>query len=306
MKKNTIIISLYDGLGDYLYSSIITEILLKEGLEIYLLTNKIGKEFFKYNKNIVVYTSILEALKEKYDILIDLSFKGKSYLYSLLIRSNLKLGMYKKNREKALKFIYNKLKKFENKDNEILNTAQVLEPIIDINKYDNITPAFYFPKKENPFIKLKPYILVTPFAKVKTKEWEIHKFYELSYFLKEKGFNIIFSYPNSMESFIEKKKDFYYFSGTIHEFANILKDANGLISTEGFPYHLAGALGVPSFTILGAYPPWRVFQNQFFFYKGLYCQFCGKKECPLGHLSCLKDLNFSDIKLALENFITHL
>ncbi len=276
---------LHKSYGDLLYNSLLFKNIRyhDSSIEVHVFTTSQGLELYQNNPYIDFIDNNVLSFKYNYDYLIDTAFKGMSYFYAFKIRAKYKVAMIKKPREKMLKFIYNNLKEFKPQDNEIKNTLQIL---YDITKNLDIKP--YFPIfKENPF-KGKNYILISPTAPVKTKIYDIKRFNKIAKSIHDLGYEVIFCYPSSERDYVYEKLDFaHYVSTDIHTFASILKDAKLLISCETFSYHLSGFLGVPSITILGGYPMWRVFDYQDYVSLDLDCQYCGSKTCERGDMACL-------------------
>lgn len=221
-----------------------------------------------------------------------------SYFYAFRIKAKHKVAMIKKHREKALGFIYNNLIFFKPQENEIKNTLQI---VYNITK--NLDTKPYFPIfKENPF-KDKKYVLISPTAPVRTKIYDIRRFNKIAYSIYKMGYDVIFCYPDKEKEYVYEKLDFAkYVSTDIHTFASILKDAKLLISCETFSYHLAGFLEVPSITILGGYPMWKVFPYQDYVSLNLECQYCAFKTCKRKDMACL-NIDENLIISKAKNFI---
>ena len=286
-------LTLHRGYGDLLYNSLLFRALklYDNNIEIDVFTTKQGLELYQKNPYIDFMDDRISSFKKEYDFLIDTSFKGISYFYSFILKARNKVALYKKNHEKLLSFVYNRLMPFEAKSDEIKNTLQILNPILGKEVY--IEPYFWI-FKENP-LKDKKYVVISPTAPVPTKVPDIEVFNEVARFIHSKGYEVVFTYPKSEEFYIKNKLDFaHYISTDIHTFASILKDAKALISCETFSYHLGAFLDVPSLVLLGAYPMWKISALQDFVSLNLDCQYCGSKLCKRGDNACL-NINPADV-----------
>ena len=290
-----LVLSLHRSYGDLLYNALLFKAIKTHQKDaiVEVFTTKQGLELFEKNPYIDFMDDKFGSFEGSYDFLVDTSFKGISYIYSFLLKAKYKIALYKKDKEKFLSFIYNKLTPFIPKDDEIKNTLQILSPFF--GKEVDVEPYFWI-FKENP-LKGKTYVVISPTAPVPTKVPSIDIFNEVAKFIHAKGYDVVFAYPKSEAFYITKKLDFAtYISTDIHTYASILKDAKALVSCETFSYHLATFLNVPSLVLLGAYPIWKVSPLQHYVSLNLECQYCGSKTCKRGKddVACL-NIDYKDV-----------
>ncbi|MGC8650219.1 MAG: glycosyltransferase family 9 protein [Hydrogenobaculum sp.] len=294
-------LALHKSYGDLLYNALLFKAvkLQNKNAVVEVFTTKQGLELFQKNRYIDFMDDKLASFNKRYDFLVDTSFKGSSYFYSFILKAEHKVALYKKNKEKFLSFIYNKLTPFKPKIDEIKNTLQILTPIL--GQEIHIEPYFWI-FKENP-LKGKNYVVISPTAPVPTKVPNIDVFNEVAKFIHSKGYEVVFAYPKSEEFYITKRLDFAnYISTDVHTYASILKDAKAIISCETFSYHLATFLNVPSLVLLGAYPMWKISSLQDFVSLNLDCQYCGSKICKRKDNACL-NINYQDVIAKAEKLL---
>jgi heptosyltransferase-2 len=81
---------------------------------------------------------------------------------------------------------------------------------------------------------------------------------------------------------------------------DLLACAKSVVSNDSGLMHVAAAVGVDINVIYGSStpeytPPLTADDNKNIFYLGLDCSPCFKRECPLGHTRCLKDIEYEDV-----------
>jgi ADP-heptose:LPS heptosyltransferase len=155
---------------------------------------------------------------------------------------------------------------------------------------EDLRPVIYTDKEE----KIKKRILVHPFASKKTKEWPYIR--DLIDILIHKGYGVVVVGKGNSQLFdnITNLINKTSLLELIHE----INKAEIIVSTDSGPLHLATALNKtvialfgPTTKELGFYPPFRrtyVLEN-----KELLCRPChvhGRKNCPLKHFKCMKEI----------------
>ena len=81
---------------------------------------------------------------------------------------------------------------------------------------------------------------------------------------------------------------------------DLLSCAKAVVSNDSGLMHVAAAVGVEVNVIYGSSnpdytPPLIAEDKKNIFYLGLDCSPCFKRECPLGHLNCLRDIEVKDV-----------
>ncbi|HEK25891.1 MAG TPA: hypothetical protein ENO33_05860, partial [Hydrogenobaculum sp.] len=149
-------LALHKSYGDLLYNALLFKAvkLQNKNAVVEVFTTKQGLELFQKNRYIDFMDDKLASFNKRYDFLVDTSFKGSSYFYSFILKAENKVALYKKNKERFLSFIYNKLTPFKPKIDEIKNTLQILTPVL--GQEIHIEPYFWI-FKENP-LKGKNYV----------------------------------------------------------------------------------------------------------------------------------------------------
>ncbi len=94
------------------------------------------------------------------------------------------------------------------------------------------------------------------------------------------------------------------------ELLAVISCADGVVTNDSGPMHLAAALGIPLVAIFGATHPRLGFkplsERAVVLSSELSCQPCslhGSEKCPLGHLQCLHNINPKSILEALTNLL---
>ncbi|MCK4739418.1 MAG: lipopolysaccharide heptosyltransferase II, partial [Deltaproteobacteria bacterium] len=85
---------------------------------------------------------------------------------------------------------------------------------------------------------------------------------------------------------------------SLREFMAITSTLKLFLTNDSGPMHVSAALGTPTVAIFGSTSPALTSplgNRTALIYKGLSCSPCFKRECPLGHLNCLKNLPPSEV-----------
>ncbi len=88
---------------------------------------------------------------------------------------------------------------------------------------------------------------------------------------------------------------------------DLLACARSVVSNDSGLMHVAAAAGVKVNVIYGSStpeytPPLINDDKKNIFYLGLECSPCFKRECPLGHTECLKDITYSDVLKKISKY----
>ena len=243
--------------------------------------------------------SFLKIAKEIGNVDLFISFRGS-------IRTRLLSFFIKTNRF----FQYDKKKFATGHQVEKYNNFMNLTLGIDLkpNKLQ------IYSNKTKLINNLKPSIGLNPGAKYgSSKCWPPERYAELASILS-KDFNIIFfggadevELCSIIESMIENSsKKIINLSGktSIQELINYIKNLDFFITGDSGSMHIAAAFGVPTVSIFG---PTKTFETSQWKNKNsrilkldLDCQPCMKRECPLGHHKCMKDITVKDVLKELD------
>jgi len=86
----------------------------------------------------------------------------------------------------------------------------------------------------------------------------------------------------------------------------VVQQSSLMITTDSGPRHFAAAFSVPTVAMFGSTDPrWaeNYNPNEVFLTAGLKCSPCAKRECPLGHHRCMKDLLPQDVYRAAMHLL---
>lgn len=83
---------------------------------------------------------------------------------------------------------------------------------------------------------------------------------------------------------------------------SVIRRSDALVTTDSGPRHIAAAFMIPTVTMFGPTDPaWSVNYSpvERWLYRDLPCRPCNKKQCPLVHHACLRELSVSQVLDAL-------
>jgi ADP-heptose:LPS heptosyltransferase len=248
--------------------------------------------------------------KTKPEIIFDLT--GVMTSATLIFNSRAKeiIGM---NRE-HFKSIYDYYSHRRSKPHLIdtyLDAVSSKIPIPDTSRLINL------PRKTNPNGK----ILIHPFAGWKAKEWNLNKFIELAYRLKDE-YKVCLILPdkkisNDIINVIESKGIPFVQTISIQDLVDKIRECSVFIGNDSGPVYIAAFLGKPTFTIYGpTNPDFSLMpgEHHTFMHKKLKCspgkhkQYCftnaGQSGCPAFLCMDLLELNvvYNNVYDFLQNY----
>lgn len=154
----------------------------------------------------------------------------------------------------------------------------------------------------------KPVACMMPGAEYgPAKQWPIEYYTMLAASLAEAGWQIwIIGSDKDIaageEIATERPDDIFNLCGKtqLADTVDLLSCARSVVSNDSGLMHVAAAVGVEVNVIYGSStpdytPPLADEEKKNIFYLGLDCSPCFKRECPLGHMSCLRDIEVKDV-----------
>jgi len=96
---------------------------------------------------------------------------------------------------------------------------------------------------------------------------------------------------------------------TLHDLGALMKLAGVFFGSDSGPKHIAVSQGTPTFALFFTELPeaWTPpYPHHSYAYKGLPCQPCWKKKCPLGTFDCIHSLTAEEVFEKFEKFLSEL
>jgi len=160
----------------------------------------------------------------------------------------------------------------------------------------------------------RPVIAFMPGAEYgPAKQWPIEYYGELAQKLIREGYNV-WVFGSRKEHAIGEKIAQMGSTG-VHNLCgetalvdtiDLLPLCRAAVSNDSGLMHIAAAVGTPLVAIYGsstpAYTPPLTDRVEILFHN-LDCSPCFKRNCPLGHTRCLKDISPEDVRVALDNLL---
>lgn len=308
MRKKILIIRL-SSLGDVVISTSVPRV-LKDKFEIYFLT----KDEFSQALEGIQYINILTINKKAQiwelirtirtinpDYIIDLQSK----ILTFIIRKSVdplgkKTFVWDSQRFERRKAML--LKDFSQINHMILRFLEPAFLILDkeglkmnIKSSEDIFPKIFAPPEpENKdLINLpKPFVVIAPEAKWKTKMWNLSECNKFVNYLAKSEFNIVIvgQNPKTADFFSEGIKLFGKLS--LRDLKYIVSQSSCVVSLDSAISHIASALEIPTICIftssepsMGFYPP----KSKIVKRENIRCRPCslhGRNNCPAGHWLC--------------------
>ncbi len=254
-----------------------------------------------------------ELYKEKYDIVLDLHRKLRSYIITKKINAKRIIRYDKKHLLRWLiikKFTFVKISStldlYLSTLKKIGLNAQRINPVL-IPRNDEKVLSFF-----NKIKNKKPLLVIFPGAQHPTKMYP--KDYIINFIRLVKGrYNIVLAggkqdvtLCKEITGKIEGIKDI---SGKLNlkQLIVFVSKSDLILSNDSGPMHIAAALSKPQIAIFGSTSTKLGFaplnEKAVVLEKNLPCRPCtlhGRKACPLKHFRCMKDISFYQVNSALK------
>jgi len=266
---------------------------------------------FKAQRSIIFGSfTATELLKEWFDevIVIDKKHKFKQFMdfpkvdMFISFRTSLYSKILGVKAKKSFYFDKNLLGHMVEKYSKYVNTI--------IGKNEVYLPILPY----NPNTFQKPTIGINPGATYgSAKRWYPEEFAKVTNALGEKYDVIIFGGPGEEEiaKDIEKNlliSNYKNLCGklSIKELCEYIGGLDLFITNDSGPMHIAAVYNVPIVAIFGPTnyketSPWS--SNYKIVTKDLECSPCMKRECPLGHHKCMKEIKAEDVLKAVKELV---
>ncbi len=186
--------------------------------------------------------------------------------------------------------------------------------MINTDTFDGISPALKLYIQKNSF--LKPTLGLNAGATYgSAKRWYPERFAEVASAFKDKYNILIFGGPNEVEMAKEIEenlirlgvKNYTNMAGktSIQELCANIGACKLFVTNDSGPMHIAAAYQIPTVAIFGPtkYKETSQWKNEksVIVRKEMECSPCMKRECPLGHHDCMKNITSIEIIEALKS-----
>jgi len=256
-------------------------------------------DFFVFDKSL---NSSLKILKKRnqYDFFISFRSSFRSKILGLFINSDIKTYYKKKKFNQK-----HQVEKYSSYINEVLNLK---------NKTGNL--KIYLRKDENK--DYKNIIGISPGAKYgNSKCWPLERYAELAVELSKEYKVVIFGSEsdtataekivNITNKKLETNIENLTGKTSIVELCVYMKSMKMFITGDSGSMHIAAAFQTPTISIFGSTDSVATCQwnnkNSKLIKKNLSCQPCMKRECPLGHHRCMKDIQSDEVILEAKKLL---
>ncbi len=276
--------------------------------EVILIGSFISIEVLKNHPRI----SNTYVIRKKYTSLYKISKKLGKFDIFFSFRSSF--------RTKFFKLLISSKKKFQFDKNKYQNRHQVekYNDFVNDNLNTNFHPGRLIvhpslkPKDNNS----KPIVGINPGASYgDSKRWHPEKFAKVATELSNKFDILIFGGPNEKEiagdiekALIEKGVINYQnlaASTSVEELIYHISTLDMFVTGDSGPMHIAAAFQVPTVTIFGPTKDKETSQwmndKSTIVKKGLDCQPCMKRKCPLKHNNCMKLIKAEEVLNAVKS-----
>ncbi len=241
-------------------------------------------------KTIKYIKKIVREIKSKhFDLAFDLQGLLRSVFFLYLARADRK---YVKGR-----WIF--LNKYKNKKIHAINEIKNVLALANINTNNNHKIEIYTSEIEKKTIsKLiqninpnnKKLIVISPFSRWQSKDWGLKNYSKLIRLMYEDEFCIVFTGVSSTKAHITEllsgyqKDNAHNLTGKLEllELVELIRRADLLLSSDGFPVHIASAFDTPVIALFGATDENRVGPlsgKSIVIRKQIHCAKCYKKKC---------------------------
>lgn len=289
MNNKKILIIKFGAIGDIVHSTIITESIKNKhkDYQVHYLTKKAFVPMLEncpsIDKILVfennIWETAYELKKEKYDLVIGLSYSIKIFLLSHLIFPK--------------KISFKSSKGTSWVENYFYTAQKVIKDL-------ELPSRLHFQNDENSQREIetelnnypKPHIIVNPGRDTNNARdgriWNITKWKELIEKLQNKYGGTVFVTGSKSEINFHKPLESastIILSGkyNLKKSCNVLSLSDLVISVDSGPIHIASAYNVPTLAILGSTSPDKIKpygENGHFIGPKINCKYCWKKKCP--------------------------
>ena len=260
----------------------------------------------------------LEVLKSNPKVtktVVDQTKKGNRFFNVLKVSKELKSDMAVSFRKhffsKLLMFLSGK-KWYVNRDftgHQVEKYNKYVDFILNKNLPVYPPKIYYKPKKFN-----KPTLGINPGATYgSAKRWYPEEFAKVANALGEKYDIIIFGGPGEEDiaKDIEKNLNISNYQNlcgklSVKELCEYIGGLDLFITNDSGPMHIASAYKVPIVAVFGPtkYNETSPYNTKYkIVTKGLECAPCMKRECPLGHHECMKEIKAEDVLKAVKELV---
>jgi heptosyltransferase-2/heptosyltransferase-3 len=244
---------------------------------------------------------VKQIRKTDYDLAFDLQGLFRSVFFLYLAKASRKyvkgrwlfLDKYKNSRIHAIDEIKSLIIKTiskENNDESITNLT---------NKFKNTTISIYISEEENHHInqilkKINPYdkktLIISPFTRWQSKDWGEDNYVQLLRLIDGSKYITILTGSKDRKADIDRiiscanRDNAVNLAGELSllQFAELLRQADLLLSSDGFPVHLACAVNTPIIAIFGPTSEDKVgpvSSNSIVMRGEVPCSRCGRRIC---------------------------
>ena len=266
--------------------------------------------------------------REKFDLLFDLRADDRGAFLSFLSGAKIRAALYYANlswRNRAFNYLVDPLTVKE----RVLGAAEQSLKIIrgfGIRETTSIPQIFVNEKLKDKISKLlteeevetkNGWVSINPFSRWSYKEWDIDKWRQLAFFIRQKyqmPMIIIGSAAEKRradELAVESRSVIYNFAGktTLREMATLLQMSRLHVGVDSAAPHIAAAVGTPTVTIYGP-SDWRdwapIGDKNMVVLPDMDCSPCHKKGCDgKGWSECLDNLSVAKVQDAVEKMFNN-
>lgn len=325
------------SLGDVLHSTISLDMIKQTypNSKIIFMVDKSAYPILKYNKyidNFIIFDysfvlknwfrhpiktikyikSITNKIREiKFDFAFDLQGLFRSVFFLYIAKAEKK---YVKGR-----WVF--LNKYKNKTVHAVDEIKNLLSLGGFTANKNTKMHIYTSEKEKEAIsklmlKINPnnkkVIVISPFSRWQSKDWGLKNYFKLIRLIDENDFVLVLTGIPSVKDDIEtllkgyRKGNVYNLSGelTLLEFVELVRKTDLLISSDGFPVHVASACEKPVIALFGATDEKRVkplSKHSVVLRKQVKCAKCYKRICH--NKVCMDNITPEEVLLNIDKLL---